>query len=298
MSNREVDLLVRVQDALVDKPGVIPTATALSHFGEHALGWFALSGAGAVADERRRRRWLALGASAFTARRIRGDQAHRAHPPARSAHPRGRGHAIRLSFRPPMRRPPPPRWSARQTHGVEAPLLGIPVMMLSRMVRGCITRPTPAGGVLGPRRPGPPQSRGKRVTGFTRLEEKTGIFYPDRHRGHRHTGSDAPEELPDAMIKALRPKQWVKNVPSSPPPPPAPRPTDSALLDVLSPSSSSASLPRRSAWSTTPATSRPTSSTGQAFRPIAPACCRWPGVRHGVGLIVAAVGLSFLASSG
>ena len=153
MSNREVDLLVRVQDALVDKPGVIPTATALSHFGEHALGWFSLSGAGAVADERRRRRWLALGASAFTA--------HAASVVIKRIVRRTRPHdpRIRVGVGTPSRLSFPSSHATSTTAalvslsdltGSKAPLLGVPVMMLSRMVLG-VHYPTDtlAGAVLG-----------------------------------------------------------------------------------------------------------------------------------------------------
>ena len=44
--SREVDALIAIQDALYDRPGVLPTARALSHFGEHSLGWLAISGIG------------------------------------------------------------------------------------------------------------------------------------------------------------------------------------------------------------------------------------------------------------
>lgn len=45
----EVVALVAVQSALTDKPGVLATARGLSHFGEHSLGWLAVSAAGALA---------------------------------------------------------------------------------------------------------------------------------------------------------------------------------------------------------------------------------------------------------
>lgn len=51
----EVVALVAVQSALTDKPGVLATARGLSHFGEHSLGWLAVSAAGALAHRRRRR---------------------------------------------------------------------------------------------------------------------------------------------------------------------------------------------------------------------------------------------------
>lgn len=60
-------VLVAVQSALTGRPGVLPTARAMSHFGEHSLGWLALSAAGALAQPRRRRAWLAAGAGAFAA---------------------------------------------------------------------------------------------------------------------------------------------------------------------------------------------------------------------------------------
>lgn len=60
-------VLVAVQSALADRPGVLPTARALSHFGEHGLGWLAVSAAGALIQPRRRQDWLIAGAGAFTA---------------------------------------------------------------------------------------------------------------------------------------------------------------------------------------------------------------------------------------
>lgn len=56
-----------VQSALADQPGVLTTARAMSHFGEHALGWLAVSAAGALAQPRRRRAWLLAGAGTLTA---------------------------------------------------------------------------------------------------------------------------------------------------------------------------------------------------------------------------------------
>jgi membrane-associated phospholipid phosphatase len=60
-------VLVAVQAALAHRPGVLPVATAMSHFGEHSLGWLAVSAAGAVAQPSRRRQWLAVGVGAFAA---------------------------------------------------------------------------------------------------------------------------------------------------------------------------------------------------------------------------------------
>jgi undecaprenyl-diphosphatase len=39
----------------------------MSHFGEHSLGWLAISALGAVAQPRRRREWITVGLGAFAA---------------------------------------------------------------------------------------------------------------------------------------------------------------------------------------------------------------------------------------
>lgn len=63
----EVAALVAVQSALNDRPWVITTARAMSHFGEHSLGWLAVSAVGAAVQPARRREWLVAGAGAFAA---------------------------------------------------------------------------------------------------------------------------------------------------------------------------------------------------------------------------------------
>jgi hypothetical protein len=63
----EVQALVAVQATLADKPGVLAGARALSHFGEHSIGWLAVSALGAVVQPAKRRDWLAVGAGAFLA---------------------------------------------------------------------------------------------------------------------------------------------------------------------------------------------------------------------------------------
>ncbi|WAC57810.1 phosphatase PAP2 family protein [Gordonia sp. SL306] len=68
----EAGLLVGLQTAIADRPGVVPAARGLSHFGEHSLGWLAVAGSGAALAHRRgdtdaRRRWIEAGVGAFGA---------------------------------------------------------------------------------------------------------------------------------------------------------------------------------------------------------------------------------------
>ncbi|MDQ2628893.1 MAG: phosphatase PAP2 family protein, partial [Actinomycetota bacterium] len=60
-------VLVAVQHGMAGRPGVLPGARALSHFGEHSAGWVGVALLGALAQPRRRRAWLAAGAGAFIA---------------------------------------------------------------------------------------------------------------------------------------------------------------------------------------------------------------------------------------
>ncbi|WP_409427647.1 phosphatase PAP2 family protein [Mycobacterium sp. SMC-11] len=60
-------VLVGVQSALTGRPGVLPVARAMSHFGEHSLGWLAVAALGALLQPQRRRSWLLAGAGTFAA---------------------------------------------------------------------------------------------------------------------------------------------------------------------------------------------------------------------------------------
>jgi membrane-associated phospholipid phosphatase len=62
----EVAALVVVQSTL-GKPPVIEVARAMSHFGEHAQGWMAVSALGALAQPKRRRDWVLVGVGAVAA---------------------------------------------------------------------------------------------------------------------------------------------------------------------------------------------------------------------------------------
>lgn len=89
-----------VQSALADRPGVLATARGLSYFGEHSIGWLAVSLLGAIAVPRRRREWLVAGAGAFAAHATavlvkRLVRRQRPHHPAVAVHV---GTPSRLSF--------------------------------------------------------------------------------------------------------------------------------------------------------------------------------------------------------
>lgn len=153
MSSKEVDILRGIQGALYDVPGVLPTARGLSHFGEHALGWMGVSAAAAVADKRKRRKWIAMGAGAFTAHAAsvvlkRIVRRQRPHDPRVKV---GVGTPSKLSF--PSSHAT--STSAAMVHladitGSKLPYAGIPIMMTSRMVLG-VHYPTDtlAGALLG-----------------------------------------------------------------------------------------------------------------------------------------------------
>jgi membrane-associated phospholipid phosphatase len=131
--------LVAVQSALADRPGVLQGARALSHFGEHSIGWLVLAALGALLQPRQRRAWLAAGIGAFAAhaaavvikRVVRRERPH--HPsivvnvgtPSRlsfpSAHATSTTAASMLMAR---------------TTGLPLPALLVPPMAMSRLVLG------------------------------------------------------------------------------------------------------------------------------------------------------------------
>jgi membrane-associated phospholipid phosphatase len=62
----EVKALAQIQRR-IGRPPVVRAARGLSHFGEHAIGWFALGLVGAAVDRERRRDWLAGAAGVVAA---------------------------------------------------------------------------------------------------------------------------------------------------------------------------------------------------------------------------------------
>ncbi|RNE50067.1 phosphatase PAP2 family protein [Corynebacterium alimapuense] len=137
----------------MDQPGVVKTARSLSHFGEHSLGWLGLAALGAGLDRPRRRQWVALGVSAFSA--------HAASVVIKRVIRRARPHdpRIRIGVDTPSKLSFPSSHatstsaalaSLARLSGSALPLAGIPVMMGSRMVLGVhYPSDTLAGALLG-----------------------------------------------------------------------------------------------------------------------------------------------------
>ncbi|PRQ11872.1 phosphatase PAP2 family protein [Corynebacterium sp. 13CS0277] len=135
-TDREADLLVALQQRC-GTPRVLQAARGLSHFGEHALGWFALAGAGMLLD--RRHRWATVGVSAFVS--------HAASVVLKRVVRRRRPHDPRIT----VGVATPSNYSFPSSHATSTagalvaaavilrtpwPVVGVPVMMASRMVLG------------------------------------------------------------------------------------------------------------------------------------------------------------------
>lgn len=134
----EVAVLVDVQSRLAN-PATITVARGMSHFGEHAAGWVALSAIGALLSPSRRRDWLLVGVGAVAA--------HGAAILIKLAVRRRRPHhpAINVNVSTPSALSFP---SAHATSSTAAamllcratrsplPLLAVPLMALSRLVLG------------------------------------------------------------------------------------------------------------------------------------------------------------------
>ena len=131
--------LVAVQSTLAGRPGVLPGARALSHFGEHSAGWIGVSVLGALLQPKRRRAWLTAGVGAFLA--------HAAAVVIKRVVKRERPHhpSIAVNVSTPSRLSFPSAHATSTTaaailltraSGVRLPLLVVPPMILSRLVLG------------------------------------------------------------------------------------------------------------------------------------------------------------------
>jgi membrane-associated phospholipid phosphatase len=131
--------LVAVQSALADRPGVLAGARALSHFGEHSIGWLALAALGALLQPARRRAWLTAGVGAFVAHAAavlikRVVRRERPHHPAVTVNV---GTPSRLSF--PSAHATSTTAASMllaRTTGLPLPAVLVPPMALSRLVLG------------------------------------------------------------------------------------------------------------------------------------------------------------------
>jgi membrane-associated phospholipid phosphatase len=135
----EEAVLVAVQSELAELPGVLTGARALSHFGEHSVGWLAVAALGALLAPAKRRAFLFAGAGAFLAHAAavlikRVVRRERPHHPAIAVNV---GTPSRLSF---------PSAHATSTTaasillgraaGLPLPAILVPPMALSRLVLG------------------------------------------------------------------------------------------------------------------------------------------------------------------
>jgi membrane-associated phospholipid phosphatase len=131
--------LVAVQSTLAGRPGVLPGARALSHFGEHSAGWVGVSLLGALLQPKRRRVWLTAGIGAFVA--------HAAAVVIKRVVKRERPHhpSIAVNVSTPSRLSFPSAHATSTTAaaillgratGLPLPVLLVPPMALSRLVLG------------------------------------------------------------------------------------------------------------------------------------------------------------------
>ncbi|GGG79487.1 phosphatase PAP2 family protein [Corynebacterium pelargi] len=136
---READVLVCIQRTFADRPGVLPAARAMSHFGEHALGWMGLGALGALVQPSKRQQWIRLAGASFCS--------HAASVVIKRIVRRKRPHdpRIEIGVATPSKLSFPSSHATSTTAallslayicGKPWPLAGVPVMMFSRMVLG------------------------------------------------------------------------------------------------------------------------------------------------------------------
>ncbi|MBV7296070.1 phosphatase PAP2 family protein [Corynebacterium sp. TAE3-ERU12] len=150
----ESDVLVAIQQALTDVPGVLPGARAMSLFGEHAAGWLLTTGIGwAVTSGEDRQKWGSAGVAVF------GSHAASVVLKRIVRRPRPHDPRIVIGVATPSTLSFPSSHATSTTAalvaisritGSRAPLLGVPAIMVSRLVLG-VHYPTDvaAGAALG-----------------------------------------------------------------------------------------------------------------------------------------------------
>ncbi|OZC49206.1 PAP2 family protein [Rhodococcus sp. RS1C4] len=146
-------VLSAIQSTIGAQPGVVSVARGMSHFGEHALGWVAVAGIGAVADPGRRRQWagVAVGAVGAHAASIVVKRIIR--------RPRPNDPSVKINVSTPSKLSFPSSHATSTTAaavllgrltGLPLPAVLVPPMLLSRLVLG-VHYPTDvlAGSALG-----------------------------------------------------------------------------------------------------------------------------------------------------
>lgn len=139
MSSKDAEILVQLQKLTHKVPGILQISKALNLFGEHAAGWLTLGLGGVVLDKKRRRQWAGLFTAALLSHAAsvvikRIVRRHRptdervivgAETPSKFSFPSSHATSSTAAL----------IYLARITHS-PLPLLGIPAMMLSRLVVG------------------------------------------------------------------------------------------------------------------------------------------------------------------
>ena len=152
-TQQEIAILETVQSTVGSHPAAIPAARAMSHFGEHALGWIGCAAVGYALDKPRRRQWagVAVGAVGAHAASIVIKRVVRR---PRPDHPN-----VAINVSTPSKLSFPSSHATSTTAaavlmgrltGLPLPALLVPPMLLSRMVLG-VHYPTDvlAGAALG-----------------------------------------------------------------------------------------------------------------------------------------------------
>ncbi len=174
----------------------------MSHFGEHAFGWAVIGGVGALVDRPRRRRWagVAVGAVGAHAASIVVKRVVR--------RPRPVDPTVQVNVSTPSRLSFPSSHATSTTAaavllgrltGLPLPAVLVPPMLLSRLVLGVHYPTDVLAGGCARRRVRRGRRAGREEVWREMSEEPVAVAAP-------------PKNLAEGIVKAVRPRQWVKNV--------------------------------------------------------------------------------------